>query len=137
MLLLIINYFYFYEIDIDEKWFREPNKLKSKRRRRKSDEIQPSPTIINKNSPDQIMFISAIGVPQFSPDRSQYFNGKIGIYPLATYYPAQRNSKYRDKGTPVLKPKNVDSDVFYDYLTIIIATAKKVIFNFFIIYSLL
>ena len=38
------------------------------------------------------------------------------MWPFVVKDTATRNSKYRTKGTPVLKPINVDKDVYEDYV---------------------
>lgn len=77
----------------------------------------PAHKIDSKQHIDQLMFLSAIGVPQQSPDGSKFSDGKIGIWAMAERKPAQKSSKNRPAGTPEVKPVNVTADVFYDVMT--------------------
>ena len=87
------------------------------RRRRKGDPVLPAHTIDSKQHIDQLMFLSAIGVPQQSPDGTAFSDGKIGIWALAERKPAQKSSKNRTAGTPEVKPIIVTADAFYDVMT--------------------
>jgi len=50
------------------------------------------------------MFFIVVARPRFEYLRSQYFNDKIGIYPLVFQELAKRSSKNRPVGTMETKP---------------------------------
>lgn len=49
------------------------------------------------------MFVSATDRPRFRHDGSFYFDGRFGIFLFTFKEPANRNLKYREKGTMVTK----------------------------------
>ena len=88
--------------EIDEKWFKAfPVKLE-RLRRRDEDPKLPSPKVVNKDHIPKIMFLIGVGVPQRNPNNnSEYFDGKLGIWPFAVKVPAERTSVNRTAGTVV------------------------------------
>jgi len=104
------------QIDVDEKFFflkREQTRTRS----RDSDPRLPSKSVIHKSHIPQIMFIAAVGVPQHSPDRLQYSDGKIGIFPFVQYSAAVKSSVNRPKGALVLRDVSVTAETFYEMMT--------------------
>jgi hypothetical protein len=57
------------------------------------------------------MFLSAIARPRWGAGRNQWFDEKIGLYPIADHVPAARASRNRAAGTLEWKNKNVTSKV--------------------------
>lgn len=64
------------------------------------------------------MFLAAVGVPRYNPnDPSQFFDGKIGIWPFANMIAAEKGSRNRPKGTMEVKELSVTQEVFFEYMT--------------------
>ncbi|XP_039778084.1 uncharacterized protein LOC120645352 [Panicum virgatum] len=101
-------------IHTDEKWFNTTKK--AKRFYMLPEEEDPLRTIHNKNSIPKCMLLCAVCPPRYNAEGQCYFDGKLGIWPFVRQEPAQRGSKYRDKGTPITKPINVTRDVSRSYL---------------------
>jgi hypothetical protein len=117
----ITRRFFFFrlsQIELDEKWFKKLPKLTTRRRRREIDPVLPAEKVHHKEHIEQLMFLSAVGVPQQGPNEGDgYSNGKIGIIPLAELVPAKKSSINRPAGTLEVKPVNVTADYFYDVMT--------------------
>lgn len=115
--------------EIDEKWFQLlSEKAQARWRRKDIDESQPSPKVVSKDHIPKIMFLIGVGVPQYNPhNRSQYFDGKLGIWPLAVRVPAARGSANRPAGTLETTPSK--------YITIIAFYHKNAITSSLFIFS--
>ena len=62
------------------------------------------------------MFLCAVARPQFNPSLNAWWDGKLGIWPIGDWEPAQRKSKNQPKETPVWKNKIVMKEVYRDLL---------------------
>lgn len=101
-------------VHIDEKWFYVTRAVKSIREhpdepRHKDDATQ------HKSHIEKVMFLAAVGVPQYRPDGS-FFDGKICMLPVVEEVVAQRNSVNRPAGTVELRPKSIDASTYFDLL---------------------
>ncbi|ETV89899.1 hypothetical protein H310_15260 [Aphanomyces invadans] len=56
-----------------------------------------------------VMLLAAVARPRYDTERGTYFDGKIGMWPIVEYRPAQRNSRNRSAGTIVATLVNVDA----------------------------
>jgi len=75
-------------------------------------EVGPKRNTQNKKIIPKIMFLCAVTRPRFDKSKSQYFDGKIDLWPFIHQVPAVRNSKNSSKGTLITKPKIVDRNKF-------------------------
>ncbi|MCP4504234.1 MAG: hypothetical protein GY822_30295 [Deltaproteobacteria bacterium] len=64
----------------------------------------------------KIMFLCAVARPRWDSRKNQKWDGKIGIWPLATKKPAVRASRNRPAGTMETKPQLVTRNVIRDML---------------------
>ena len=62
------------------------------------------------------MFLCAVARPHFNTSLNSWWDGKLGIWPIGDWEPAQRKSKNQPKGTLVWKNKIVTKDVYRDLL---------------------
>ena len=62
------------------------------------------------------MFLCAIAHPHFNPCANSWWDGKLGIWPIGDWEPAEQGSKNRPKGTLVCKNKVVTKEVYRDLL---------------------
>ena len=60
------------------------------------------------------MFLSAIAHPR--KIRGQWWDGKIGIWPIGEMGYAQKTSKSRPKGTPIWVNRSVDKKTYREYM---------------------
>ncbi|KAF0736407.1 hypothetical protein Ae201684P_007239 [Aphanomyces euteiches] len=101
-------------IHLDEKWF-----FLDKDKRTfylvKGEEL-PSRTARHKSHIPKLMFLTAVGRPQYDHGTSQYFDGKLGIFPFVIHGTAKRSSRHQAKGAPVLIPQTVTRDIYVDAL---------------------
>jgi transposase len=104
----------FQEVHVDEKWFNltEING----RFYLANDEEDPHRTAQSKRFITKVMFICAVARPRFDRYKNQWFDGKIGIWPIVKKEMAKRSSKNRPKGTLVTVPVNVDKTVYRDLM---------------------
>lgn len=101
-------------IHVDEKWFyavKVRNRIKVL-----PDMPRPNAkTVHHKAHITKLMFLSAIGLPQwfnFQDGSRYYFDGKIGIWAFAIEEPCKRSSKNRPRGTMVLNPVSVTAEAY-------------------------
>jgi hypothetical protein len=102
-------------VHVDEKWFyvtREKRKV----RQFPEEQLHPDQTVIHKSHIEKVMFLAAVGVPQFRPDGT-WFNEKIGIWPVIECTPAQRSSALRSAGAEVMKPVPLSAKTYLDLMT--------------------
>ena len=64
----------------------------------------------------KVMFLCAVTRPHFNTSLNAWWDGKMGIWPIGDWEPAQRKSKNQPKGTPVWKNKIVTKEVYRDLL---------------------
>ena len=102
------------EIHIDEKWFYltrdgEAYILVD-------GERPPHRTCKHKSHITKVMFLCAMARPRWDNTTNTYWDGKIGIWPVGEFVPAQRASRNRPRGTPVWKNISITRDVYRDLL---------------------
>ena len=98
---------FFDEVHIDEKWFylcreKETYILISDR------EEGPTRRTKHKSHITKIMFMCAQARPQWFARENQYWDGKIGMWPIGSFEPAERASANRPRGTMVWRNKKLD-----------------------------
>ena len=101
-------------IHLDEKWFfltqeKECYLLVS-------DKKNPKCCIKHKSHITKVMFLCAVARPRFNTSANSWWDGKLGIWPIGDWEPAQRGSKNRPKGMLVWKNKMVTKVVCRDLL---------------------
>ena len=64
----------------------------------------------------KVMFLYAAARPRFNTSLNAWWDGKLGIWPIGDWEPAQRKLKNRPKGMPVWKNKIVTKEVYRDLL---------------------
>jgi len=111
-------------VHIDEKWVHL-TKVKQKIYLL-PHEVGPERNTQSKKIIPKIMFLCAAARPRFDTSKSQYFDDKIGLWPLIHQVPAARNNKNRSKGTLITKPKIVDRNEFRCMLVEKVIPAIKV-----------
>ena len=100
------------KVHIDEKWFFI-TKVKNTYYLLPDEEV-PHRSVQSKRFITKVMFLAAVGRPQFNEEGDCVFNGLLGIWPFVQKEEAKRNSKNRPKGTLVTKSVDVNSKVFYN-----------------------
>ena len=78
-------------IHVDEKWF-----FLSRQRERYlllPEEKNPKRSIKSKSHITKVMFLCAVACPRFNPSANSWWDGKLGIWPIGGWEPAQRASK--------------------------------------------
>ena len=101
-------------IHLDEKWFfltREKERYLLV-----SDEKNPKRCVKHKSHITKVMFLCAVARPHFNTSANSWWDGKLGIWPIGDWEPAQWGSKNRPKGTLVWKNKMVTKVVYRDLL---------------------
>jgi len=98
---------FFDEVHIDEKWFylcreKETYILISDR------EEGPTRRTKHKSHITKIMFMCAQARPRWVARENQYWDGKIGMWPIGSFEPAERASANRPRGTMVWRNKKLD-----------------------------
>jgi len=97
-------------VHIDEKWFHL-TKVKQTIYLL-PHEVGPERSTQSKKIIPKIMFLCAVARSRFNKSKSQYFDGKIALWPFFHQVPAARNSKNRSKETLITKPKIADRNEF-------------------------
>ena len=117
------KYYYknlFDRVDIDEKWFNlscdkenyivlDPSYNDSDD---DSDDEMPHRRVRNKGYKNKVLFLCAQARPRWDPHRNAYWDGKLGIWPVGSWKPAQRTSIQRAAGTMVWHNETVTRDVY-------------------------
>lgn len=98
----------FNTIHVDEKWFYQTTVVR--KIIMAPDEIEPTRQTQSKRYITKVMFMCAVARPRGD------FDGKIGIWAFTTTEQAQRNSKNHRRGDLVVKPQNIDKDVYREML---------------------
>ena len=78
-------------IHVYEKWF-----FLSRQRERYlllPEEKNPKQSIKSKSHITKVMFLCAVACPRFNPSANSWWDGKLGIWPIGGWEPAQRASK--------------------------------------------
>ena len=76
----------------------------------------PKRCVKHKSHITKVMILCAVARPQFNTSLNAWWDGKLGIWPIGDWEPAQRKSKNRPKGMPVWKNKIVMKEVYRDLL---------------------
>ena len=101
-------------VHVDEKWFflsrqRESYLLLP-------EEKNPKRCVKSKSHITKVMFLCAVARPRFNTSANSWWDGKLGIWPIGGWEPAQRASKNRPRGTLVWKNKPVTKGVYRELL---------------------
>ena len=101
-------------VHVDEKWFflsrqRESYLLLP-------EEKNPKRCVKSKSHITKVMFLCAVARPCFNTSVNSWWDGKLGIWPIGGWEPAQRASKNRPRGTLVWKNKPVTKGVYQELL---------------------
>ena len=98
------------EIHVDEKWFYltrdQENYIMLE------EEEDPRRLVKHKSHIDKVMFLAATAKPRWDPNKSQWFDGKLGLWPFAHQVPAQRASANRPAGALEWKSISVNREVY-------------------------
>ena len=100
-------------VHVDEKWF-----FLSRQRERYlllPDEKNPKRCVKSKSHITKVMFLCAVVRPRFNTSANSWRDGKLSIWPIGGWEPAQRASKNRPRGTLVWKNKPVTKGVIESY----------------------
>lgn len=99
-------------IDLDEKWFymTEDNEVYLLA----ADEEPPQRSTKHKGYIQKVMFLSAVARPR--KINGQWWDGKIGIWPVGHFEPAQQSSVNRERGTLVWKNDTIDKAKYQEML---------------------
>ncbi|KAF0775532.1 hypothetical protein AaE_000768 [Aphanomyces astaci] len=97
-------------VHVDEKWFNLTTVKKAFYAY--EDEDLPKRRLKSKRYITKVMFLAAVTRPRYDHHKKCIFDGKIGIWPFVETVLAQRLSRNRPKGTPIVVPQNVTSDVY-------------------------
>ena len=110
-------------VDIDEKWFyltRDNESyiltIASPDDKDKEDEEEPNWKTKNKLHITKVMFLAAQAQPRWDPCRNAYWDGKIGMWPVGEWTPAERTSRNRPRGAPIWKNTSIDKSVYRQLL---------------------
>ena len=97
-------------VHVDEKWF-----FLSRQRERYlllPEEKNPKRCVKSKSRITKVMFLCAVARPCFNTSANSWWDGKLSIWPIGGWEPAQRASKNRPRGTLVWKNKPVTKGVY-------------------------
>ena len=101
-------------VHVDEKWF-----FLSRQRERYlllPEEKNPKRCVKSKSHITKVMFLCAVARPRFNTSANSWWDGKLGIWPIGGWEPAQRASKNRPRGTLAWKNKPVTKGVYRELL---------------------
>ena len=101
-------------IHLDEKWFHVSRD--GQRFLLTDDEPKPYRSCKHKSHITKVMFLCAVARPRFVPSMNAWWDGKLGIWPVGKWVPAQRSSVNRPKGTRVWKNQTITRKVYRDLL---------------------
>ena len=101
-------------VHVDEKWFYI-TKVKD-RYYLVPGEAPPQRDSAHKNHIPKVMFLCAVARPRYDPGRNQWFDGKVGMWPMAHQVPAARASVNRPAGTMEWKNLTVTKALYTEYL---------------------
>ena len=107
-------------VDIDEKWFYLSRKKESyiliadHEEDKGEDNVYRS--VRNVNHLTMVMFLCAQARPRWDHQANQMWDGKIGIWPIGGFVPAERSSVNRPRGAPVWWNESVTKDVYRSLL---------------------
>ena len=101
-------------VHVDEKWF-----FLSRQRERYlllPEEKNPKRCVKSKSHITKVMFLCAVARPRFNTSANSWWDGKLGIWPIGGWEPAQRASKNQPRGTLLWKNKPVTKGVYRELL---------------------
>jgi hypothetical protein len=101
-------------VHLDEKWFFLTRVME--RYYLADNEPQPHYMIGHKCHIPKCMHLAANARPHRDAQRNQWFDGKLGIFPIAEQVPGQRSSRNRPRGTLVWKLVSLMKVVYGDFL---------------------
>ncbi|CAM9346119.1 unnamed protein product, partial [Discosporangium mesarthrocarpum] len=99
---------------VDEKWFYVMKDGRGIYLHPEEDAPKP-PSAQNKRFITKVMFFAAVARPRMISD-GVWFDGKIGIWPIADTVAAMRSSKHRKKGTVMLKPATINVERYKELM---------------------
>ena len=97
-------------------WMRNGSSLPEKRSATSLSRMNPKRCVKHKSHITKVMFLCAVARLRFNTSANSWWDGKLGIWPIGDWEPAQRGSKNRPKGTLVWKNKTVTKVVYRDLL---------------------
>jgi hypothetical protein len=97
-------------VDVDEKWFYGMRRSKLKLPPGKTT---PARSIHSKSFIPKVMLLAAVAKPM--PEYG--FDGKIGMWRVATKYMAKKKSKNHEKGEKYDKDVTMTAEIFYEIMT--------------------
>ena len=101
-------------VHIDEKWF---NLKKTKRGFILAPgEKVPERTTKHKSHIQKVQFIAALGRPHFVEETGEFFDGKIGMWPIGYWSTYQRGGSVNPKGSDKWEDEAVDLCKYYELL---------------------
>jgi hypothetical protein len=106
-------------VDVDEKWFyisREKESYILVADNEEGDGEENVYRSAKKLHLKKVMFLCAQARPRFDHAANQMWDGKLGMWPIGEFVPAERSSKNRPKGHPVWKNTSVTKDVYRQLL---------------------
>ncbi|CAN0360891.1 unnamed protein product, partial [Discosporangium mesarthrocarpum] len=95
-------------VHVDEKWFYVMKDGRGIYLHSEEDAPKP-PRAQNKRFITKVMFLAAVARPRMISN-GLWFDGKVGIWPIADTVAAMRSSKNRKKGTMMLKPAAINAE---------------------------
>jgi hypothetical protein len=102
------------KVHIDEKWFNMSRD--GEIYILTMDEELPVRRVRHKNYITKVMFLCAQARPRWDPGRRQWWDGKIGIWPIGRFDRAQRSSVHRPAGARVWVNEGVGHEKHKDML---------------------
>ena len=109
----------FDRVDIDEKWFyqtKDGTRYILTSSEQEELEREPHRTISHKSHITKVMFLCAQARPRWDPHLHTLWDGKIGIWPIGAFAPAQRASINRPAGTAVWHDETINQVKYRELL---------------------
>jgi hypothetical protein len=113
-------------VDIDEKWFYQTTDGKGfiltteecneDGEVTEEAEAEPHRTISHKKHITKVMFLCAQARPRWDPHRNQIWDGKLGLWPIGHFAPAQRTSVNRPAGTIIWHDETITKEKYRELL---------------------
>ncbi|CAN0292894.1 unnamed protein product, partial [Discosporangium mesarthrocarpum] len=101
-------------VHVDEKWFYMMKDGRGIYLHPEEDSPK-LPRAQNKRFITKVMFLAAVARPRMISD-GVWFDGQIGIWPIADTLAAMRSSKNRKKGTMMLKPATINAERYKELM---------------------
>jgi hypothetical protein len=116
----------FDRVDIDEKWFYQTTdgknyiltaaEFEADDANEDEEEAAPHRTTRHKCHIPKVMFLCAQARPRYDAHRNSMWDGKIGIWPIGHWAPAQRTSIHRPAGTMVWHDETITKESYRQLL---------------------